>query len=259
MNVSPSPDLYGRLYDLTLDVIKQHGLDFGAKCAAVNTTDPAIPPYYYLKNCILVARAQADWDLNDLYRLNAEQKYDSSFHDAILRPDDGSLKVLRELRGELDDLYTSREASVSASESVAPPLLLGWIPYLDISSGRCYYYNLLTLATQWEFPYSLEMVRGTDRELGEEVMVSRIGDKVEVEDEMDNEDEDEDGDVDEDYDEGDDDYGEDDDTEALTHPVQPTCDRETFIQDQSSSLAVDLDLLTGVQQVNWYGRVSFGL
>ena len=38
MNVSPSPDLYGRLYDLTLDVIKQHGLDFGAKCAAVNTT-----------------------------------------------------------------------------------------------------------------------------------------------------------------------------------------------------------------------------
>ena len=87
------------------------------------------------------------------------------------------------------------------------------------------------------------MVRGTDRELGEEVMVSRIGDKVEVEDEMDNEDEDEDGDVYEDYDERDDDYG--DDTEALTQPVQPTCDRETFIQDQSSSLAVDLDLLTG--------------
>ena len=133
---------------------------------------------------------------------------------------------------------------MSASESVAPPLLLGWIPYLDVSSGRCYYYNLLTLATQWDFPYSLEMVRGTDRELGEEVMVSRIGDKVEVEDEMDNEDEDEDGDVDEDYDEGDDDYGEDDDTEALAQPVQPTCDRETFIQDQSSSLAVDLDLLT---------------
>ena len=89
------------------------------------------------------------------------------------------------------------------------------------------------------------MVCGTDKELEEEVMVSRIGDEVEVEDEMDNEDEDEDGDVDEDYDEGDDDYGEDDDTEALTHPVQPTCDRETFIQDQSSSLAVDLDLLTG--------------
>jgi len=134
---------------------------------------------------------------------------------------------------------------VSASESIAPPLLLGWIPYLDVSSGRCYYYNLLTLATQWEFPYSLEMVRRTERELGEEVMVSRFGDKVEVEDEMDNEDEDEDGDIDEDYDEGDDDYDEDDDTGALTQPVQPTRDRETFIQDQSSSLAVDLDLLTG--------------
>jgi hypothetical protein len=134
---------------------------------------------------------------------------------------------------------------VSASESVAPPLLLGWVPYLDSSSGRCYYYNLLTLATQWEFPYSLEMVRGTERELGEEVMVSRIGDKVEVEDEMDNEDEDGDGDVDEDYDEGDDDYGEDDDTGALTQPVQPTRDHKTSIQDQSSSLAVDLDLLTG--------------
>ncbi|KAH8627307.1 hypothetical protein IG631_17075 [Alternaria alternata] len=97
----------------------------------------------------------------------------------------------------------------------------------------------------WEFPYSLEMIRGTDRELGEEVMVSGIGDEVEVEDEMDNEDEDEDGDVDEDYDEGDDDYGEDDDTEAFTQPVQSARDRETFIQDQSSSLAVDLDLLTG--------------
>jgi hypothetical protein len=141
------------------------------------------------------------------------------------------------LRSELDELYASREASVSASESVARPLLLGWIPYLDVSSGRCYYYNLLTLATQWDFPYSLEMVRGTDRELGEEVMVSRIGDKVEVEDE--------DGDVDEDYDEGDEDYDEDDDTEAFTQPVQPARDRETFIQDQSSSLAVDLDLLTG--------------
>ena len=134
---------------------------------------------------------------------------------------------------------------MSASESIAPPLLLGWIPYLDSSSGRCYYYNLLTLATQWEFPYSLGMVRGTDGELGEEVMVSRIGDEVEVEDEIDNKDEDEDGDVDEDYDKGDDDYGEDDDTEALTQPVQPTCDHETFIQDQSSSLAVDLDLLAG--------------
>ncbi|CAN9457131.1 unnamed protein product [Alternaria sp. RS040] len=241
MDVSPSPDLYDRLYNLTLDVIKQHGLDLGGKCAAVNTTDPAIPPYYYIKNCILVARAQADWDLNDIYRLNAEQKYDSSFRDAISRPHDGSLKVLRELRGELDQLYASREASVSVSESIAPPLLLGWIPYLYISSGRCYYYNLLTLATQWEFPYSLEMVCGTDRKLGEEVMVSRIGDRFEVEDEMDNEDENED----EYYDEGDDDYGEDDDTEALAHPVQPTCDRETLIQDQSSSLTVDLDLLTG--------------
>lgn len=134
---------------------------------------------------------------------------------------------------------------MSVSESVAPPLLLGWIPYLDSSSGRCYYYNLLTLATQWEFPYSLDMVLGTDRELGEAVMVSRIGDQVEVEDEMDNEDEDEDRDVDEDYDEVDDEYGEEDDTEAPTQPVQLTCDRETFIQDQSSSLAVDLDLLTG--------------
>ena len=38
MNVTPSPGLYDRLYDLTLDVIKQHGLDLGAKCAAVNTT-----------------------------------------------------------------------------------------------------------------------------------------------------------------------------------------------------------------------------
>lgn len=134
---------------------------------------------------------------------------------------------------------------MSASELVAPPLLLGWIPYLDSSSGRCYYYNLLTLATQWEFPYSLEMVRGTDRELGEEVMVGRFGDKVEVEDEVYNEDEHEDGDVDGDYDEGDDDYDEDDDTEAFTQPVQPTCDHETFTQDQFSSLAVDLDLLTG--------------
>ncbi|RYO20443.1 hypothetical protein AA0111_g10098 [Alternaria arborescens] len=245
MDVSPPPGLHDRHYDLTLDVIKQHGLDLGAKCAAVNTTDPAIPPYYYIKNCILVARAQADWDVGDIYRLNAEKKYDSSFRDAISRPDDDSLKVLRELRGELDDLYASREASVSASETVAPPLLLGWIPYLDSSSGRCYYYNLLTLATQWEFPYSLGMVRGTDRELGEQVMVGRFGDKVKVEDEMDNEDEDEDGDVDEDYDEGDDDYDEDDDTEAFTQPVQPTCDHETFAQDQFSSLAVDLDLLTG--------------
>jgi hypothetical protein len=56
------------------------------------------------KNCILVAGASDNWDEGDIWRLTAEQAYNTSFLLAEQIKDENSLDVLRGLRAELDQL-----------------------------------------------------------------------------------------------------------------------------------------------------------
>jgi len=44
--------------------------------------DPTLPPYYAIKNNILIASALDDWEDADVYRLTAEQSYITSRRDA---------------------------------------------------------------------------------------------------------------------------------------------------------------------------------
>jgi hypothetical protein len=152
---------------------------------------PNIPPYFFIKNCILAVRcysSSSDHSKAEAYRLNAENKYANSLRDALAAPDDGSLAVLHHLRSELDQLHAqsrvaggghelasssslpplprlppipmfageARElAAVSAAAAVpAPPpeLPVGWVVYTDAVSGREYYHHSISLVTQWRVP-----------------------------------------------------------------------------------------------------------
>ncbi|KAG9185460.1 hypothetical protein G6011_08004 [Alternaria panax] len=262
MNILPLPGHHDRQYTLTLDIINESG-------------QPGITPYYYIKNCILAARTQADEKKAELYWLNAEHQYTTSLRDEQERPDDGSLKVLHDLRMELDELLASSPALKLAPIPALPPPLpsfaslssdppppfprdwhasldpisgrhyyvhvptqstqwdypgvlpQGWRAYVDSETEEHYYYDTFTQYTQWDFPTEPLVVDGKGKEFQAEFKTSRVGDKVEVEDEMDNEDEDEE------CEEGDNDYGEDQD------------DTKTSTEDKYSSVADDLDRLTG--------------
>lgn len=76
--------------------------------------DTTLPPFYLIKNCILLASALNDWDEADDWRHVAEAPYKTNFHDSRTNEDADSLKVLECLRAELDELKQFREEDMAA-------------------------------------------------------------------------------------------------------------------------------------------------
>lgn len=67
-------------------------------------SDPTLPPFYQIKNYILLAGALEDWEQANHWGLAAEHVYHMSLNTAEKRNDVHSLGVLTELREELDEL-----------------------------------------------------------------------------------------------------------------------------------------------------------
>jgi hypothetical protein len=75
--------------------------------------DPTLPPYYFIKNAILVACALNDWTDANYYRLAAKQAHIMSVEKVKISRDENSLKALEKLRLELDELEEFRAQDVS--------------------------------------------------------------------------------------------------------------------------------------------------
>jgi hypothetical protein len=71
--------------------------------------DWTLPPYYAIKNSILVASALDNWDEANLWRLSAEQTYDYCYETSVKNQDQASLRLLEGLRRQLDELERLRQ------------------------------------------------------------------------------------------------------------------------------------------------------
>ncbi|KAB2109673.1 hypothetical protein AG0111_0g945 [Alternaria gaisen] len=72
--------------------------------AKKNLLDPTLPPFYIIKNCILVAGAVDEWNIADDWLRWAEQAFKKSHDLATRQQDNNSLEALAGLREELDEL-----------------------------------------------------------------------------------------------------------------------------------------------------------
>ncbi|CAO2650729.1 Nn.00g020210.m01.CDS01 [Neocucurbitaria sp. VM-36] len=102
----------GRLY--------QQQFEYAVKCfeegnealcleeAKKNISDESLPPYYVIRNCMLMACALDNWGEADIWRLCAEQAYRTSLEEATRKNDGNSLEALKDLRKELDELKDFR-------------------------------------------------------------------------------------------------------------------------------------------------------
>ncbi|KAH7084275.1 hypothetical protein FB567DRAFT_629810 [Paraphoma chrysanthemicola] len=90
------------------------------KCIAdakENLNEMYLPPYYIIKNCILICCAMDYWSDANINRLTAESAYSVAWVEATRMQDEGALKVLEDLRADLDELEAFRQEDLY----VGPP------------------------------------------------------------------------------------------------------------------------------------------
>jgi hypothetical protein len=66
------------------------------------SSHPTLPPFYIIRNRILIACAAENWDEGEKYRRGAEEMYEGQFEMATQNRDTDALEDLEMLRGELD-------------------------------------------------------------------------------------------------------------------------------------------------------------
>jgi hypothetical protein len=77
-----------------------------------------MPPYYYMKNMILIACGQRTWETADTYRYAAEVAYAEACGEAKRHNDADSLEVLEEIRDDLDELIDRRNNDIAAHTGI---------------------------------------------------------------------------------------------------------------------------------------------
>jgi hypothetical protein len=77
-----------------------------------------MPPYYYMKNMILIACGQEGWKTADTYRYAAEVAYAEAHGEAKRHNDADSLEVLEEIRDDLDELIDRRNNDIAAHTGI---------------------------------------------------------------------------------------------------------------------------------------------
>ncbi|KAI4660976.1 uncharacterized protein J4E79_005544 [Alternaria viburni] len=77
--------------------------------AQYNITDTTLPPYYIIRNCILLTSAMDNWDDGNDWRLAAESCHSNTVRRATEMNDTNSLAALQDLREELDWLAEQRD------------------------------------------------------------------------------------------------------------------------------------------------------
>ncbi|KAJ4324427.1 hypothetical protein N0V94_001325 [Neodidymelliopsis sp. IMI 364377] len=94
-------------YEEALRAAEEHFYVNSEECirlAKHNLTDPLLPPYYDIQNCILIASAEDMWEDADVWRRAARQAY-RTFHAKASRANDtATLKEIGEARKQLDEL-----------------------------------------------------------------------------------------------------------------------------------------------------------
>ncbi|EAT77947.1 hypothetical protein HBH56_178930 [Parastagonospora nodorum] len=100
--------LYRKQYEAARTQFDTQDMDGCIAAAKHNLTDPTLPPYYVIKNSILVASALDDWNDADIFRLAAEQEWRTSYIAANRQGDADALEALKELRKELAELEEFR-------------------------------------------------------------------------------------------------------------------------------------------------------
>ncbi|KAH6612081.1 hypothetical protein C7974DRAFT_445962 [Boeremia exigua] len=102
------PDVYRLQYEASraLFDVDLQGCISAAKHSLV---DPTLPPYWFIKNCILVACALENWRDADIFRTTAEAVYHETLAEVTGEDDDGSLELLKDVAEELESLEQFRE------------------------------------------------------------------------------------------------------------------------------------------------------
>ncbi|OAG22546.1 hypothetical protein CC77DRAFT_1018573 [Alternaria alternata] len=77
--------------------------------AQYNLTDTSLPPFYIIRNCILLVGAMDNWDDGNEWRLAAESTYSDALRRSREMNDTNSLAALQDLREELDEWARQRD------------------------------------------------------------------------------------------------------------------------------------------------------
>ncbi|CAN9131166.1 unnamed protein product [Alternaria alternata] len=96
-------DVYTDQLKAVMDLFDNNEIEKCIVKAKKNLSDKTLPPYYVIKNCLLIACASDTWQEADDWKTRAEQAY-TAFTEATRKVYDDSLMTLNELRKELDDL-----------------------------------------------------------------------------------------------------------------------------------------------------------
>ncbi|KAF3008572.1 hypothetical protein E8E13_007300 [Curvularia kusanoi] len=73
----------------------------------------ALPPFYLIKNCILIACALDKWDEADTYRATAEHAHNKALREAEETHDEDMIVMLGDLRSELDELEDFKREDIA--------------------------------------------------------------------------------------------------------------------------------------------------
>ncbi|CAN9131367.1 unnamed protein product [Alternaria alternata] len=95
-------DVYTDQLKAVMDLFDNNEIEKCIVKAKKNLSDKTLPPYYVIKNCLLIACASDTWQEADDWKTRAEQAY-TAFTEATRKVYDDSLMTLNELRKELDD------------------------------------------------------------------------------------------------------------------------------------------------------------
>jgi hypothetical protein len=115
-----APNLYQKLYEAAVHLFDKGKFKTCTKVAESNVAcaDPArhkeaadsaerdetLPPYYFIKNAILIVSAMDDWADAEVWKLAAEQAYITAFGKAKNKHSDNTREAFAELRYEFDQL-----------------------------------------------------------------------------------------------------------------------------------------------------------
>ncbi|RYO01936.1 hypothetical protein AA0120_g388 [Alternaria tenuissima] len=96
-------DVYTDQLKAVMDLFDNNEIEKCIVKAKKNLSDKTLPPYYVIKNCLLIACASDTWEEADDWKTRAEQAY-TAFAEATRKVYEDSLMTLNDLRKELDDL-----------------------------------------------------------------------------------------------------------------------------------------------------------
>jgi hypothetical protein len=94
--------------EVQLDV-SASGLSLFTQIAEFSRRNRTLPPYYAIKNSILIAGALDNWDETDLWMLSAEQTYEYCYEISMKNQDEPSLSLLKGVRKQMDELEQYRK------------------------------------------------------------------------------------------------------------------------------------------------------